>query len=87
VNERYLETACVQEACKVAEAALTSPALESFLSAYKKKQGMSQKWGGRIWEKESHVSDQEKDGDGTQLCRPEQLAQLSLSHCCTSSTS
>lgn len=84
---RDTEILPLYEQCKVAEAALTSPALESFPSVYKKKQGMSQKWGERIWEKESHVSDQEKDRDGTKLSRPEQLVQLSLSHCYTSSTS
>lgn len=72
---------------KAAEAALTSPALKPFISVYKKKQRMSQKWGERIWEKESHVSEQEKDREGAQFCRHEQLVQLSPSHHYTSSTS
>lgn len=61
---------------KVAEAALASPA--QFLSVYKKEQRMSQKQGERIWEKGSHVSDQEESGNGSQLCRLEQFVQLSL---------
>lgn len=72
---------------KAAEAALTSPALEPVISVYKKKQWMSQKWGEGIWEKESHVSEQEKDREGTQFCGHEQLVQLSPSHYYTSSTS
>lgn len=61
---------------KAAEAALTSPALKPFLSVYKKKQRMSQKWGERTWEKESHISEQEKDREGAQFCRHEQLIRL-----------